>query len=70
MGYSSNLSLIQLIVLKYFNLKKPFKIVELDKNIGAGIISNSLYQKLLLETLEDITVYKKIEENKEFADKT
>ena len=58
-----NLSSFDLNTLKQFKILKPFKIVELDKNIGAGIISNVLYDNLVLEMLNDERVYQKLETN-------
>ena len=43
-----NLNKKQINSIKYFSKHKPFKIVELDKNIGSAIISNELYDSLAL----------------------
>ena len=59
----SNISSSDLNKLRIFNKNKPFKVVELDKNIGAGLISNELYNTLIYEHLEDTEVYAKIDEN-------
>lgn len=56
-----NLTFNELLNLREFSIKKPFKVVELDKNIGAGIISNELYKKLALDLLNDKKVYLKID---------
>ena len=57
----SNLNFDELKILKTFTRDRPFKVVELDKNIGAGIISNQLYDNLVLEILDDNCVYTKFE---------
>ena len=49
----SNLTRNELFILKNFLLKKPFKVVELDKNVGSGIISNDFYDKLTMDSLND-----------------
>ena len=59
----SNLNNYELNVLKKFVKQKPFKVVELDKNIGSSIISNELYEKLASDILEDVNTYTRIEEN-------
>ena len=41
-----NISLKEFKILKHFISCKPFKIIQLDKNVGAGIISNELYLEL------------------------
>ena len=56
----SNLSRDELIILKKFLKEKPFKIVELDKNVGSGIISNELYDEITMNSLNDVNVYEKI----------
>jgi hypothetical protein len=60
---SKNLTNLQLHFLKKFLNEKPFKIVELDKNVGAGIISNTLYKELCYELLEDNSTYQELFEN-------
>ena len=59
----SNLNNYELNVLKKYVKQKPFKVVELDKNIGSSIISNELYEKLASDILEDVNTYTRIEEN-------
>jgi hypothetical protein len=44
----NNLSKNELTVLKNFIKNKPFKVVDLDKNIGAGILDNNLCNNLIL----------------------
>ena len=39
-NFESNITQNELSLLKKFVKEKPFKIVELDKNVGSGIISN------------------------------
>ena len=56
----SNLTRNELSILKNFIKKKSFKIVELDKNVGSGIISNDFYDKLTMDSLNDENVYEKI----------
>ncbi len=50
----------ELSILKKFLKEKPFKIVELDKNVGSGLISNELYNDLTLKSLYDTNTYKEI----------
>ncbi len=47
-------------ILKKFLNNKPFKVVELDKNVGSGVISNEFYDKLTMDSLNDENVYEKI----------
>ena len=61
--FHSNLTQNELCVLKKFIYEKPFKVVELDKNVGSGIISNELYDELALSSLENTNVYKEIFED-------
>ena len=42
---------------------KPFKVVELDKNVGIGIISNELCDELALDSLSDQNIYTEIDSN-------
>ena len=56
-----NISSKQLFALKNFQKHKPFKVVELDKNIGTGIISNDLYNNLILTHLNNQLIYTKID---------
>jgi len=57
----SNLTFYELNLLRKFVKNKPFKVVELDKNIGVGIMSNALYDQLSLEMLNDQSTYIRIE---------
>ena len=41
-------------------IEKPFKIVELDKNVGSGIISTILLKDLTLRSLNDLEIYENI----------
>jgi len=58
-----NLSKYELNVLKDFVKNKPFKVVELDKNIGSGIIDNSLYIELSEKILNDKKTYECLDIN-------
>lgn len=58
-----NISIEQLKSLKKFQKEKPFTIVECDKNIGSAIISNELYNELVLKQLNDKTTYIEINSN-------
>jgi hypothetical protein len=62
-NHSFNLTKNHLKVISEFSQKKPFKIVELDKNIGSALISNELYERLVLKSLNDINVYSNFIEN-------
>jgi hypothetical protein len=44
-----------------FVKRKPFKVVELDKNVGVGIIDKRLYNKLCLEFLSNPDGYEKMD---------
>ena len=57
----SNVSLEEFNSISKFQKDKPFKIVELDKNVGLAMISNSLYNNLAMEHLSDTSTYKRIE---------
>ena len=50
-NYKRNLSKEEIYFLLDFIEYKPFKIVELDKNVGVGILGNNLYNSLCLEIL-------------------
>lgn len=58
-----NISLEELNVLKFFKRHKPFKVVELDKNIGSAIISNDLFFELGMKCLNNSDTYEKIAYN-------
>jgi hypothetical protein len=58
-----NLNLDQLNTLKQFLKVKPFKVVELDKNVGAGIISTQLFEYLAFKHLENPDYYDVIDQN-------
>ena len=57
---NSNFTKNELFILKKFLNNKPFKVVELDKNVGSGVISNEFYDKLTMDSLNDENVYEKI----------
>ncbi len=52
-----NLTNLQTLVLRKFIKSRPFKIVELDKNIGVGVLNNNLYNKLCFDVLNDTNTY-------------
>ena len=56
----SNLDNGELALLRKFVKEKPFKIVELDKNVGSGIISNELNEEITLNSLSDKNTYDQI----------
>jgi hypothetical protein len=60
---SFNLSLEELKTLKHFSKNKPFKVIQLDKNVGAGIISNELYLELANEVFDDSITYENLEDD-------
>jgi len=62
-NFQPNLTEEQISSLIYFQTKKPFKVVETDKNTGSAIISNELYESLALEHLSDRIIYKELETN-------
>jgi hypothetical protein len=58
-----NISLKEFKILKHFVSHKPFKIIQLDKNVGAGIISNELYVELANKVFDDSNTYEKLDSN-------
>lgn len=58
-----NLSIGELKALRFFKKNKPFKVVELDKNIGSALISNDLFSKIGSENLNNDNIYEQIERN-------
>ena len=58
-----NLETKQLDFLKIFLKNKPFKVVELDKNVGVGLISNDLYLELANHIFDNNLIYEKISDN-------
>ena len=61
--FKRNLSNLEVSCLLNFIKEKPFKICELDKNIGIGIIDNKLYDSLCVEFLSNPECYEKIQED-------
>ena len=53
----------ELKILKEFAKNKPFKVVELDKNVGSAVISNNLYNSLVMDILNDPLVYREVNED-------
>ena len=49
--------------LKYFQKHKPFKVANRDRNIGSALISNKLYNELVMSLLNDENTYSYINEN-------
>lgn len=62
-GTFRNLSKEEILLLKDFTFNRPLKVVELDKNIGAGLISKQLYNNLCYELLDNEVVYTRIDFN-------
>jgi hypothetical protein len=60
-SFDLNLSRHQLINLKNFIKRKPFKICDTDKNVGLAILSNDLYDDLVNQELNNSNVYELIE---------
>ena len=58
-----NITLKEFKILKHFVSHKPFKIIQLDKNVGAGIISNELYVELANRVFDDSNTYEKLNSN-------
>ena len=58
-----NLNKSQLETIYKFSQKNPFKILECDKNIGSAIISNELYDSLVIDNLSNSNNYKQLEYN-------
>lgn len=59
----NNLSLIQIKILKDFCKNRPFRVVELDKNVGTGILSHDLYNKLVYNHLNNQEIYLHLDED-------
>lgn len=57
----SNISLNEFKSISKFQKEKPFKVVELDKNVGCALISNELYKNLAIEHLNDIGTYSRLD---------
>lgn len=57
---NNNISYDEFKTIQKFQKESPFKVVELDKNIGVSIISKTLYDILVHEHLDDQSTYKKI----------
>ena len=60
---NSNLKRGELAIIKKFLKEKPFRVVNLDKNVGTGIISEELYDELVFESLNEPETYEEIFEN-------
>ena len=60
-NYKRNLSHNEVSCLLDFVKRKPFKVVELNKNVGVGIIDKRLYNKLCLEFLSNPDGYEKMD---------
>ena len=58
-----NLSESQIANLNSFSRLKPFKVVDLDKNVGSALISNSLYNSLGFYSLIGNDIYIELELN-------
>ena len=58
---NNNISLNQYKSIIWYQKLKPFKVVELDKNVGSAIISIDLYNKLTNDLLRDDETYVEIE---------
>jgi hypothetical protein len=57
----TNLNLSQIQILKKFCKSRPFKVVELDKNVGSAILSHELYNKLTYDHLNNPDVYLRLD---------
>jgi len=60
-NYKRNLSYDEMLFLFKFIKEKPFKVVELDKGVGIGVINNNLYDSLCLDILSNSDNYVKID---------
>ena len=56
-----NLNENEIYFLKEFVRKKPFKITDCDKNVGICIMSNEIYNSLVLNQLSNSSIYVKID---------
>lgn len=61
--YKHNLNYNQYSALNYFIKNRPFLVLEADKNIGVCIISKELENRISLDTLNDTSVYQKLNKN-------
>ena len=60
-AFKRNLSNLEVSCLLKFLNEKPFKVVELDKNVGIGVIDNKLYDSICNEFLSNPECYEKID---------
>ena len=58
---NNNISENQYRSILWFQKNKPFKVVELDKNVGSAIISNELFESLTNDLLNDTFTYEEID---------
>ena len=58
-----NLTNRQLYEMKSFIVKRPFSVVQCDKNIGLAVINNELLHSLCLSHLSDTNTYLKLNIN-------
>ena len=56
-NYNSNLSKTQINNLKKYIKSKPFKVCDTDKNVGLAVLSNKLYDSLVIKELSNNEVY-------------
>ena len=49
--------------IKHFLKFKPFKVVQVDKNLGTAIVSNEDYEKFCLDHLNNNEFFDKINQN-------
>ena len=56
-----NLNKNEIYFLKKFIRDRPFKITDCDKNVGICIMSNEIYNELILNQLSNISTYVKID---------
>jgi hypothetical protein len=59
----NNIELSQVYAIKYFQNKRPFAIIQCDKNVGLTILSHETHNALCFEHLADTNTYKKLTTN-------
>ena len=60
---NNNITKSEYMSIKHFLKFKPFKVVQVDKNLGTAIVSNEDYEKFCLDHLNNNEFFDKINQN-------
>ncbi len=60
---NNNITKLEFISIKQFLKKRPFKVVECDKNLGSAICSNQVYSELCVEHLNNTEFFTLVDIN-------